>query len=108
MLKPGVAARAADVRRPATGHTTPIVNPEPERTENRFNDGKTDRQGRFWAGGMHDPETEPTGSLYRLDGDLSCRRLVEGLVCSNALGWSPDGRTMYHADPSPSLGPLGG
>jgi len=98
VLKPGVAARAADARRPATGHTTPIVTPEPERTENRFNAGKTDRQGRFWAGSMHDPETEPTGSLYRLDGDLSCRRVVEGLVCPNALGWSPDGRTMYHAD----------
>ena len=83
---------------PATGRTTPIVNPEPERTENRFNDGKTDRQGRFWAGSMHDPETKPTGSLYRLDGDLSCRRLIEGLVCPNALCWSPDSRTMYHAD----------
>src|SRR5262245_6775816 len=83
---------------PATGATTPVVNPEPERAENRFNDGKTDRQGRFWAGSMHDPETLPTGSLYRLDGDLSCRRMLDGLVVSNALCWSPDGRTMYHAD----------
>jgi len=83
---------------PATGETTPIVHPEPERPQNRFNDGKTDRQGRFWAGSMHDPETEPTGSLYRLDADLACHRLVEGLVCPNALCWSPDGRTMYHAD----------
>ena len=83
---------------PATGRTTPVVNPEPERAENRFNDGKTDRQGRFWAGSMHDPETLPTGSLYRLDGDLSCRRMADGLVISNALCWSPDGRTMYHAD----------
>ena len=48
---------------PATGRTTPIVNPEPERAENRFNDGKTDRQGRSGAGSMHDPETLPTGSL---------------------------------------------
>ncbi|MGH7265242.1 MAG: SMP-30/gluconolactonase/LRE family protein, partial [Candidatus Rokuibacteriota bacterium] len=83
---------------PATGRTTAIVDPEPERTENRFNDGKPDRQGRFWAGSMHDPETHPTGALYRLDPDLSWHRLVDGLVCSNALCWSPDGRTMYHAD----------
>jgi sugar lactone lactonase YvrE len=83
---------------PATGRTTAIVNPEPDRPENRFNDGKPDRQGRFWAGSMHDPETEPTGSLYRLDADLSWHRLVDGLVCSNALCWSPDSRTMYHAD----------
>jgi sugar lactone lactonase YvrE len=75
-----------------------VVNPEPERAENRFNDGKTDRQGRFWAGSMHDPETLPTGSLYRLDGDLSCHQMADGLVISNALCWSPDGRTMYHAD----------
>jgi L-arabinonolactonase len=83
---------------PATGRATPVALPEPERTENRFNDGKTDRQGRFWAGSMHDPETKPTGALYRLDADLSCARLIDGVVCSNALCWSPDSRTMYHAD----------
>lgn len=81
-----------------TGATTPIVRPEPDRPENRFNDGKPDRRGRFWAGSMHDPETAPTGALYRLDPDLSCHRVVDGVVCSNALCWSPDGRTMYHAD----------
>jgi len=84
---------------PATGATQPIVDPEPDRPENRFNDGKPDRHGRFWAGSMHDPEISPTGSLYRLDADLSCHRSpATGLVCSNALCWSPDGRTMYHAD----------
>ena len=83
---------------PQTGRTTPAAEPEPERVENRFNDGKTDRQGRFWAGSMHDPETRPTGGLYRLDADLSCRRLIDGILVSNALCWSPDGRTMYHTD----------
>ncbi len=47
---------------------------------------------------MHDPETAPTGALYRLDPDGSCRRMVDGIVISNSLCWSPDGRTMYHAD----------
>jgi sugar lactone lactonase YvrE len=83
---------------PDTGRTTAVVAPEPERQENRFNDGKTDRQGRFWAGSMHDPETRLTGGLYRLDTDLSCHRLIDGLVVSNALCWSPDSRTMYHTD----------
>ena len=83
---------------PQTGRTRPAAEPEPERVENRFNDGKTDRQGRFRAGSMHNPETRPTGGLYRLDADLSCRRLIDGIVVSNALCWSPDGRTMYHAD----------
>lgn len=81
-----------------TGRTTPVARPEPERTENRFNDGKPDRQGRFWAGSMHEPETRPMAALYRLDPDLTCHRMIDGLVCANALCWSPDGQTMYHAD----------
>mgnify|MGYP003694619359 CR=1 FL=1 len=47
---------------------------------------------------MHDPETAATGALYRLDPDGSCHRMVDGIVISNSLCWSPDGRTMYHAD----------
>jgi sugar lactone lactonase YvrE len=82
----------------ATGAVTAVACPEPDRPENRFNDGKPDRQGRFWAGSMHDPEAAPTGALYRLDPDLRVHRLVDGLVCSNALCWSPDGRTLYHGD----------
>jgi L-arabinonolactonase len=82
----------------ATGRATPIVAPEPDRPGNRLNDGKPDRQGRFWAGSMDDAEGKPTGALYRLDPDRSCHRLVDGIVVSNALCWSPDGRTMYHAD----------
>ena len=81
-----------------SGAVTPVAEPERDRPENRFNDGKPDRRGRFWAGSMHDPETLPTGALYRLDPDGACHRMVEGLICSNALCWSPDGRIMYHAD----------
>ena len=81
-----------------TGAIEAMVKPELDRPENRFNDGKPDRRGRFWAGSMHDPETAATGALYRLDPDGSCHRMVDGVVCSNALCWSPDGRTMYHAD----------
>ena len=59
---------------PMNNRFTPVAEPEPTLPENRFNDGKTDRQGRFWAGSLHGPETQPTGSLYRLDPDLSCHR----------------------------------
>jgi sugar lactone lactonase YvrE len=82
---------------PRSGATTLVVRPEPDRPENRLNDGKPDRRGRFWAGSMHDPETRESGALYRLDPDGSCHRMIDGFVCSNALCWSPDGRTMYHA-----------
>lgn len=58
----------------------------------RFNDGKTDRQGRFWAGKM---SSRPTNSLYRLDADRSIHRMESGIQISNGLGWSPDNRVFY-------------
>jgi sugar lactone lactonase YvrE len=83
---------------PASGAFAAIVDPEADRPENRFNDGKPDRQGRFWAGTMHDPETKASGCLYRLDPDLSCHRMAAGVTVSNGLAWSPDSRVMYYAD----------
>ena len=77
---------------------TPVAEPEPDLQQNRFNDGNTDRQGRFWAGSLHDPEMEPTGSLYRLDTDLSCHRMFSGIYASNGLAFSPDSKTVYFAD----------
>jgi sugar lactone lactonase YvrE len=63
----------------------------------RFNDGKADPWGRFWAGTMLE---EPPGgaALYRLDPDRSLHRVLTGVTVSNGLGWSPDGRTMYYVD----------
>jgi len=81
-----------------SGTFLPVATPERDRAENRLNDGKPDRRGRFWVGSMHDPETKPSGALYRLDHDGSCHRMIDGVVISNTLCWSPDGRTMYHAD----------
>ncbi|MCW0236588.1 MAG: SMP-30/gluconolactonase/LRE family protein [Ferrovibrio sp.] len=68
----------------------------------RFNDGRCDRQGRFWVGGMTDTR-EPETALYRLDGAslpgrLTRQGLVGAIATSNALAWSPDGATLYHAD----------
>lgn len=81
-----------------TGQATLIHDPEPGRPENRLNDGKVDRQGRFVAGSMHRAESQGAGSLYVLDTDLSVRRLDDGIICSNAPAFSPDGRTLYFAD----------
>jgi sugar lactone lactonase YvrE len=82
---------------PATGSFQAIGDPEPDRVENRFNDGKPDRRGRFWAGSMHDPETRASGALYRLDPDLTWRKMVEGVTVSNGLAWSLEGDVMYYA-----------
>lgn len=86
---------------PATGIFTPIVDPESDLPDTRFNDGKPDRQGRFWSGTVfeHPPrKTEFRGALYRLDADLSCHRMVTGIGSSNGLAFSPDSKTMYFAD----------
>lgn len=61
----------------------------------RFNDGKTDRQGRFWAGKMG---PAATNSLFRLDPNGDISRMEVDITCSNGLGWSPDNRTFYYTD----------
>ena len=76
-----------------------ICNPERERPENRLNDGRCDRAGRFWAGSMmDDPPRSPRGALYRVSPDLGCARVRSEVLIANSLAWSPDGRTMYFAD----------
>lgn len=82
----------------ATGQITRIADPERDLPGNRFNDGKVDRRGRFWAGTIDDECVKPTGSLYRLDPDGSVHRMASGFICSNGIGWSPDERTMYFTD----------
>jgi sugar lactone lactonase YvrE len=76
----------------------PLVNPEPDRITNRFNDGKLDRAGRFWAGTMDNDEAAASGALYRLDPDGSWARIDDGYKVTNGPAFSPDGRLMYHND----------
>ena len=82
----------------ATGALTFLVGPE-HTPGIRFNDGKVSPEGRFWAGTMDEESmTRPIAALYRLDADHSMHRVVDGLIVSNGLGWSADGRTMFHSD----------
>jgi sugar lactone lactonase YvrE len=83
---------------PATCRLQDLGDPEPELETNRFNDGKVDREGRFWAGTMDRFEREATGSLYRLDADLKWTRIDSGYRVTNGPAFSLDGRTMYHSD----------
>jgi sugar lactone lactonase YvrE len=69
----------------------------------RFNDGRCDRQGRFWAGTMQidvNPAITP-GALYRYDGGLNC--VLDGFVVPNGLAFSPDGKVLYLSDSHPSV-----
>ncbi len=73
-----------------------LVDEEQPRT--RLNDGKCDRRGRFFAGGMDDKEELKICGLWRLDPDLAIAKVDGGVICSNGPCWSPDDKTFYFAD----------
>ncbi|MHA6691324.1 SMP-30/gluconolactonase/LRE family protein [Devosia sp. A449] len=83
------------------GDMSPLVNPEADIPDNRFNDGRCDRRGRLWAGTMPLDATKPAGSLYVINPDLSWRRVDTGFSVANGLDWSPDDRTFYFVDSAP-------
>ncbi|MET0742632.1 MAG: SMP-30/gluconolactonase/LRE family protein [Microvirga sp.] len=83
---------------PLSGAQTRIVDPEADLPGNRFNDGKCDSRGRFWAGSMDMTVAPGRGNLYRLDADGSVHCLERHIGISNGLGWSPDDRLMYFTD----------
>lgn len=69
----------------------------------RFNDGRCDRQGRFWSGTMFMDmgQARPVGKLYRYDSRGISKPMVSDLLTQNGLSFSPDGRTMYLSDSHP-------
>ena len=81
-----------------TEELTPITDPESHLPLNRFNDGKCDPKGRFWAGSMHLEELEGEGSLYVLDTDLQTTKKIDRTTISNGLAWSPDKQYFYFTD----------
>jgi sugar lactone lactonase YvrE len=84
---------------PATEKLEAIAEVEADMPGNRFNDGKTDRQGRHWAGTMGDVDwNHPIGNLYRIGADRKPVKMAEKIRCSNGLGWSPDNKTMYFCE----------
>ncbi len=83
---------------PDTGALQRLHNPEPERTGNRFNDGKCDAQGRYWGGTMDEACRAPTGALYRFNPSGLCTRVADGYAVSNGPTWSRDGTLMFFND----------
>jgi sugar lactone lactonase YvrE len=83
---------------PEHGRFELLFDPEEERETNRFNDGKVDRSGRFFAGTMDDLEREASGAFYRIDHNLNCTRVDDGYRVTNGPAFSPDGRRMYAND----------
>jgi L-arabinonolactonase len=81
-----------------TGAREVIADFEPEQPTTRLNDGRTDRAGRFIAGGMDEANLAPISSVWRVDPNLKLARLFGGVACANSACFSPDGRRMYFAD----------
>lgn len=75
-----------------------LDDPEEHKKLNRFNDGKCDPQGRFWAGTMEFNAGNPNGALYCLEADLSWNLKLDNIYVSNGMDWSADATEMYYID----------
>ncbi len=83
--------------------TTSLATVEHARPDMRLNDGRCDRQGRFWAGSMvlDMGANAAAGALYRYETGKAAHARLNGLITPNGLAFSPDGRTMYLSDSHP-------
>jgi D-xylonolactonase len=78
------------------GALATLIERLPGEEGSRFNDVIADPEGRVFCGTM--PAGERKGSLYRLDVDRKITRILTGIGCSNGMGFTPDGKGMYHVD----------
>jgi sugar lactone lactonase YvrE len=82
----------------ASGELTAIADPEPDKPDNRFNDGKCSPDGRFFAGTISLVKKTGDAKLYRLDPDLTLHEAFGPVTNSNGIVWSKDGKTVYYID----------
>ncbi|MCM2675351.1 SMP-30/gluconolactonase/LRE family protein [Alkalicoccobacillus plakortidis] len=75
-----------------------VASPEKEVSHHRFNDGKCDPAGRFWAGTMVTEGQEKDAALYRLNTDYSCQKVIGDVQISNGLAWDLSHELMYYID----------
>ena len=94
-----VATRLGFVRLNTTSGEMTEICPAPYDTAiTRFNDGRVDPAGRFWVGTMYEPRDKPAAEMYVLERDTLRLAWSGNMTNSNGLAWTPDGRTMFHAD----------
>jgi len=67
-----------------------------------FNDLTTDQAGRIYVGcvgfRIFGGEEPKPGFLHMIDTDGSVQTVSDGIMLTNGLGFSPDGKTLYHSD----------
>jgi sugar lactone lactonase YvrE len=88
------------------GPLVPVVRFNHDVATTRFNDGKADPEGRFWAGTMYEPRDARKAELYSIDmresngngGKPLVQLKAHNAIIANGLAWSPDAKTLYWAD----------
>jgi sugar lactone lactonase YvrE len=85
-----------------SGEVRMIADPESHLPSNRFNEGKCDPAGMFWAGTMSLSDEPNRGSVYAINNDLIPKKKIEGVSISNGMAWSLDHQTFYYID-TPAL-----
>ncbi len=81
-----------------TGAKKLLLDPEADLPDNRFNDGKCDPSGRFWAGTISTKGDREVAALYRFDPDTTIHKMVDKVSISNGIVWSADKTKMYYID----------
>ena len=81
-----------------TGISELIKEIEENSNIKRFNDGKVDGYGNYWAGTVSYDEKKPIGSLYCLKPDLQLKKFFNGITIANGITWSLDNKKMYYID----------
>lgn len=103
-----IALRDGIYRAPQWGGALqPIVPADHDPATTRFNDGKADPRGRFWAGTIYEPRDARQAKLYALDalegqqgGTPQLQAMAGDATVGNGLAWSPDAATVYWSDTS--------
>jgi sugar lactone lactonase YvrE len=88
------------------GALEPIARFNHDVKTTRFNDGKADPAGRFWAGTMYEPRDARRAELHSVDcrpgngngGKPVIQLKAQNGVIANGLAWSPDAGTVYWTD----------
>ena len=101
----GLVVSGRNVAYKPPGGATTVVLLDRDASIVGFNDLTTDTRGRVYVGSLgvspfdaSAHESARTGWLHVIDVDGSSRRLADGITLSNGLGFSPDGKRLYHSD----------
>ena len=80
-----------------TGELAHLADAPYDTSKIRFNDGRCDAAGRLWVGSLYEPRDMPAGALFYVEHGVISNSGIRATV-SNGVAFSPDNRTLYHAD----------